>query len=284
MLLASILIFVSGGQLTVLLAGSIDLSVGPLIGLVVVIMSFFASSGHGLPGLLLGAAVSLVVGVLVGLVNVIGIRLVRLPPVIATLVVYIFLQGLALVLRPNPSGYIDTASIRLLDAKIGAFPVVALVSVAALLACQWLLRHSRQGVELRAVGSAESRARRMGARVGVTIATAHVVCSVFAVLAGLVLTSVVGVGQAGLGIQYTLTSVTAAVLGGASIFGGRGSYLGALVGALLIQEIIAATSFLGLGAAWQEWLPGLLILAGAGLFSRTRGQAGFLTGAGVDPG
>ena len=159
-----------------------------------------------------------------------------------------------------------------------------LISAAALLACQWLLRRSRLGVELRAVGSAEPRARRMGARVERTFVTAHIACSVFAVLAGLLLTSVVGVGQAGLGVEYTLTSITAAVLGGASIFGGRGSYLGALIGALLIQEIIAALGFLGLGAAWQEWLPGLLILAGAALFSGARGKRGSLAGAGVTPG
>jgi ribose transport system ATP-binding protein len=116
----------------------------------------------------------------------------------------------------------------------------------------------------------------MGARVRTTIVSAHVACSVFAVLAGIALTSLVGVGQAGLGTDYTLTSITAAVLGGASIYGGRGSYLGAIVGAFLIQEIVAATSFLGLGEAWQEWLPGLLILAGAGLFSRARGRAGGL--------
>jgi ribose transport system ATP-binding protein len=247
-------------------------------------MSFFASSGHGVVGLLEGTGVSLVAGVLVALVNVVGIRLVRLPAVIATLVVYIFLQGLSLVLRPTPKGYIDTSTINLLQAKIGPVPVVALLALAALTVCQWLMRHSQIGVELRAVGSEESRARRLGARVERSFVTAHVTCSVCAVIAGLVLTSLVGVGQSGLGIQYTLTSITAAVLGGASIFGGRGSYLGALVGAVLIQEIISASSFLGLAEAWQEWLPGLLILAGAGLFSRARGRAASFANAGVAPG
>jgi ribose transport system ATP-binding protein len=284
MVLASILAFAAGGQLTVLLVGSIDLSVGPLMGLVVVIMSFFASSGHGVTGFLAGAGVSVLAGVLVALVNVIGIRLVRLPAVIATLVVYIFLQGLGLVLRPTPRGYIDTSTINLLQAKVGAVPVVMLLAVAALVVCQWLMRHSRIGVELRAVGSEESRAQRLGARVQTSFVVAHIMCSLFAVLAGLVLTSLIGVGQAGLGIQYTLTSITAAVLGGASIFGGRGSYLGALVGAVLIQEIITATSFLGLPAAWQEWLPGLLILAGAGLFSRARSRGASFAAAGVAPG
>ena len=61
------------------------------------------------------------------------------------------------------------------------------------------------------------------------------------------------------------------VLGGASIFGGRGSFIGALLGAVLIQEIVTATAFLRLGTAWQYWLPGVLVLVAAGLFSRARG-------------
>ncbi|MFY9739350.1 MAG: hypothetical protein WAK11_09915, partial [Candidatus Cybelea sp.] len=73
--------------------------------------------------------------------------------------------------------------------------------------------------------------------------------------------------------NYSLQSISAVVLGGASIFGGRGSFLGALAGAVLIQEITTASGFLGLGTAWQYWLPGLLILFAAGMYSRTRASA-----------
>lgn len=272
LLLASILILASVGQLTVLLAGSIDLSVGPLIGLTVVLMSFFATNNHGATGFLEGTAVALIAGAAVGLVNALGVRLVKLPAVISTLVMYIFLQGLALVLRPTPNGYIDSSTTKLITTKIGVFPIVMILAVVVSLVFERLLRRNRLGVELRAVGSSEVRAVRLGARITGTIIWAHVICSLLAVLAGLVLSSLVGVGQSGLGSQYTLTSITAVVLGGASIFGGRGSYLGALLGAFLIQEIISATSFLGLETAWQQWLPGLLILAGAALFSRARNR------------
>lgn len=272
LLLASILILTSAGQLTVLLAGSIDLSVGPLIGLTVVLMSFFATNNHGLPGLIEGTLVALVAGIAVGVANALGVRFVKLPAVISTLVMYIFLQGLALVLRPTPNGYLDSSTTKLLTTKFGVFPAVMILAVVISLVFERLLRRSRLGVELRAVGSSEVRAVRLGARINATIIWAHVVCSLLAVLAGLVLSSLVGVGQSGLGSQYTLTSITAVVLGGASIFGGRGSYLGALLGAFLIQEIISATSFLGLETAWQQWLPGILILAGAALFSRARSR------------
>jgi len=90
---------------------------------------------------------------------------------------------------------------------------------------------------------------------------------------GLLLSAQVGIGDPAVGVNYSLQSISAVVLGGASIFGGRGSFLGALAGAVLIQEITSATGFLGLGTAWQYWLPGLLILVAAGMYSRTRVSA-----------
>ena len=133
------------------------------------------------------------------------------------------------------------------------------------------LRRSGWGLELRAVGSDEVRAHRLGARVLRTRLLAYVLCSSFAVLGGVMLASQVHIGDASLGTAYSLTSITAVVLGGASIFGGRGSFIGAMLGAILLQEIITSSTFLGLGTAWQYWLPGILILLGAGAYSRARG-------------
>jgi ribose transport system ATP-binding protein len=281
LLLASVLAFAAAGQLIVLLVASIDLSVGPLIGLVVVLLSFFATRGRGLGGLAVGVAVCVGVAVGVGLLNGLLVRLVRLPSVIATLVTFIALQGMSLLLRPHPAGFIDPTVTQWLRQRVSVVPVAAIAVLVVCLAGEWLLRRTAAGRELRAVGSDETRARRLGARVNGTVVVAHVLCSLLAVPAGIMLASVVGVGQASLGADYTLTSITAVVLGGASIFGGRGSFVGALLGALLIQEIVTATTFLGLAQAWQEWLPGLLILLGAGLYSRvrTRGTEPALAGA-----
>lgn len=277
--LASILAVVALGQLVVLLVGSLDLSVGPLIGLTVVVLSFFATDGRGMGGLAVGVAVALAVGVAVGLANGLLIRLAHLPPVIATLVTFIFLQGLALLLRPEPGGYIDASVMQALTNRIATIPWTFAAVVVLAVVAERALRRSGWGLELRAVGSSEPRARRLGARPAATVILAHIVCALAAVLAGVVLTALIGVGQASLGTQYTLSSIAAVVLGGASIFGGRGSFIGALLGAVLVQEIISATSFLGLGEEWQQWLPGLLILAGAGLYSRVRVSSAGGTGS-----
>jgi ribose transport system ATP-binding protein len=282
LLLTAVLSFVAFGQLTVLLAASIDLSVGPLVGLAVVVMSFFATGGAGAGGLALGVLACAVLGLLVGVINGVGVRLVGLPPVIATLVSFIVLQGLALLLRPTPDGYIDSSVIKALQTKFGPVPAAMIVVLVLCLLLERILRATDLGRRLRAVGSDEDRARRVGVPVDVVVVLAHVVCAVLAAVGGIVLTSLIGVGQAGIGSQYTLTSIAAVVLGGASIFGGRGSYVGALLGALLLQTIVSATSFLNLAQAWQQWLPGLLVLGGAAIFSGARRRAAHLASTGQE--
>jgi len=267
--LGSILIFAAMGQLFVLLGASLDLSVGPLIGLTVVVLSFFATPGAGYGGLALGVLVAAAVGVAVGAANTFLIRTLRIGPVISTLVTYIALQGVSLLLRPQPAGSLDQNVTAGIQQAFGPIPVVFVVAVVVALLAERLLRSPR-GRELRAVGSDEVRAFRVGARVGPTLLAAHVLCSLFAVAAGVLLASQVGIGDPSLGTDYTLTTLAAAVLGGASIFGGRGSFVGALLGALLLQEVINTTTFLGLPQAWQEYLPGLLIVLGAGIYSRVR--------------
>lgn len=279
--LAAASILVAFGQLVALVAGSFDLSVGPLMGLTVVIVSFFATAGAGYGGLALGGLVALGVGAGVGALNATLIRSVRLGPVIATLVTYTALQGVSLLLRPQPAGSLDFSVTGGIETSFGALPLVFLVVVAIAIGAEFWLRRRHGGRTLRAVGSDEVRAFRVGAPVGRTLLLAQVVCSLFAVAAGILLAAQVGIGDPSLGTDYTLTSLAAAVLGGASIFGGRGSFVGALLGALLLQEITTATNFLGLAQAWQQWLPGALILLGAAVYSKMRAARAAQAGAAI---
>jgi ribose transport system ATP-binding protein len=271
--LASALAFVSIGQLTVLLTGGIDLSVGSLTGLVVVILSFFVTEGQGTGALILGFSIAIGVAVLVGFVNGFLIRIVGLSAVVTTLATFIALQGVSLALRSVPDGYYRTEVVRTIAKKFGAIPAAFIIVFVVVIVCEILLRKSRFGMELRAIGSNETAAYRLGARVNRSVILAYVLCSFFAALGGILLSAQVGIGDPAVGQNYTLQSISAVVLGGASIFGGRGSFLGALAGVVLIQEITATTGFLGLGTAWQYWLPGLLILLATAMYSRTRGVA-----------
>jgi ribose transport system ATP-binding protein len=268
--LASALAFVSTGQLIVLLTGGIDLSVGPLTGLVVVILSFFAGEESGPWFFVLGIGVALAVAAFIGFLNGFLIRIVKLSPLITTLAMFIALQGVSLMLRSTPDGFFRRSIMQTLTTHIGALPVAFIVVLVTAILLELALRRTRFGMEIRAIGSNEVAAYRLGAQVNRSCILAYMLCSFFAALGGVLLSAQIGVGDPTVGQNYTLQSISAVVLGGASIFGGRGSFLGALAGVILVQEITATTGFLGLGTAWQYWLPGILILAATAMYSRTR--------------
>jgi ribose transport system ATP-binding protein len=114
----------------------------------------------------------------------------------------------------------------------------------------------------------EASAAKIGIRTSWVIVGPFLASSLLTVLGGVMVMSQLGIGDPNQGVEYTLGSVAAVVLGGASLFGGRGSFLGVLFGALLIQEVNSATTFLGLSQAWQYWFIGLLTLCAVAVYSQ----------------
>jgi ribose transport system ATP-binding protein len=282
LLLASALAFVSMGQLVIIMTGNFDLSVGPLMGLMTVVVSFFWGFGQGTGDLLLGILLAIATGVAVGLVNGLLVRAGRLNSVLATISTFIVIQGIALQLRPQEAGELRTSITAAINTDVGWMPVALIAAIVIAVLAEVVLRRSRFGLQLRAVGSDETRAHRLGARTTPTIIAAFVVCALFAAAAGIMLAGQIGVGDGDptLSSNYTLQSIAAVVLGGASIFGGRGSFIGALLGAILLTEVVAAVPFLQIALSWNDWTPGILILVGAGIFSRARGGRSALLGTG----
>ena len=215
--------FISLGQLVVLLAGGIDLSVGPLTGFAVVVASFFVNDGSSVGSIVGGFALSLLAAAAVGVTNWFLTRQARITPVIATLTTYMGLQGVSLLLRPIPDGLLNSDVTAAISSQIGFVPTAFIVCVLLVALLEYGLRRSRWGLALRAVGSNEANARRVGVNVGLTFFGAFVLCSLLTYLGGVMLMAQIGVGDPTAGVNYTLASITAVVLGGASLFGGRGS-------------------------------------------------------------
>jgi ribose transport system ATP-binding protein len=180
------------------------------------------------------------------------------------------IRGMALLLREIPDGLINSDVTDIISTRIGFVPVAFLVAAALAIAMEIVVHRTRWGLSLRAVGSNEANARKIGVRVEFTIFSAYVTCALFTWLGGVMLMAQIGVGDPTAGVTYTLMSITAVVLGGASLFGGRGSFIGALFGAALIQQAFNVTTFLRLTPAWQYWLLGLLTVIAATLYSRLR--------------
>ena len=270
LLLCATLAFIGFGQLCVVLTGAIDLSVGPLAGFIVVVLSFFLPEHASLGLVIAGLAIVLLVGVSVGSVNSLLVQFGNFTSVAATLGTYIVIRGASAFLRPEPSGSIGASATAFIQAHLGALPAAFFIVLAVAIALDIALRHSRWGLSLRAVGSDSAAARRIGVRTTWAIVGAFVLCSVFSALGGIMVTAQVGIGDPNQGIEYTLSSIAAVVLGGASLFGGRGSFVGVLLGAALIGEVNTATTFIGLSEAWQYWFMGILTLAAVAIYSQTR--------------
>jgi ribose transport system ATP-binding protein len=268
LLLSTALILVSIGQLVVLLTAGLDLSVGPMMGLGLVIVTGFATDSGGTGGFLVGLGLAIAAGIGVGMINGGLIQFAKITPLIATLATYIGVQGIALLINPIPSGLFAASATETLSKTVAGIPIVFIACVVLALLAEFTLRRGRLGLALRAVGSNEAAAHRMGVNVGLARISAYVIAGVFAALAAVMLAVQIGTGDATAGQSYTLQSVSAVVLGGASIYGGRGSFLGTVLGALLLTEMINAITFLELREAWQYWFPGVVILIAGAVFAR----------------
>jgi ribose transport system ATP-binding protein len=257
------LAIVAIAQMNVLMMGGFDVSVGALMTLTVVVASHgLLTTGASWPILLAGSLALLGIGVLVGLTNAFLIRKIGLPSIIATLATLSVLQGISLQLRPEPGGEVSYEVLDALNTSVDFMPFAFIgVVVLAVVADLWLYRTSG-GLATRAVGLDENSARRIGIAAGRINWRAYVLASVLAVVAGFFLAAQVGIGDARVGASYALTSIAAAVLGGASLAGGKGSFIGAVVGALFLSLIINILPLPNILPGFlQEWSGGLGFIA-----------------------
>jgi ribose transport system ATP-binding protein len=266
----AVLGFAAMAQQVIMITGGIDLSVGPLMTFLLVMGSFILVPDQAPILLLLGLVLLLLIAGMVGVFNWVP-SLFGVPSFLVTLVTFTALQGLSFLLRPTYGGSFDGGLLLLLKSSIGWLPWAAVAAVAVGVGLEFALRRTAWGAQLRAIGSGERAAHDVGIRVRWVRLGAHLTASILVFLAALLLMAQVGSGDATVGSTYTLAGITAAVLGGASIFGGRGAFIGALAGALLLQQITTTTVFLGIGNAWQFFLLGGLTLAAAGFYSKVRG-------------
>jgi ribose transport system ATP-binding protein len=263
--------FIALGQTVALLIGGIDLSVGPLAGFLVVIGSFFLNADKAVPVMLLGLVVMWLAAAGTGAINGSLIRFAKFTPVAATLAAYIALQGLSFLLRDSPGGTIASSVTGLIKTKVGPVPIVFVLLVIVAFVMEYVLRYRTWGLRIRAVGSNEESARRVGVRIDRTVILAYVACSSFVFLGSVILLAQLGIGDPTQGVGYTLSSITAVVLGGTSLLGGRGTFVGTLLGAGLIVQVLNATVFLNLSQSWQYFFQGALIVAAAVIYSQVRG-------------
>jgi ribose transport system permease protein len=270
------LALVAIGQTFVVASRGLDLSVGSTVSLVAVVAaSLFAPLGT-VPAL----AVAVVAGLAVGLVN--GLAVARgLEPFLVTLASLSVVQGIAFVIRETPGGDVPDSITGLAGYWGGTFPrALPLVLAVALLAAA-LLGLTRAGRHLLAVGGDREVARLTGVRVERTLVWPYVLSAACAALAGVFLVARTRTGDPLVGESLPLDSLTAVVLGGTALAGGRATVLGSLAGALALGVLSNLLNFADVSDYWQTPVKGAILVAavlvptlvGAAVRRRARARA-----------
>ena len=269
----SILAFLSSAQLATVLVGAIDLSIGPLAGLCVVLASFLAPDGVAAGPLAGGLIIILVFTVGFGLLQGLLITSLRLPAIVVTIATFIGLQGVSLLLRPVAAGTIDDAVSDAAQFPIWFLPAGLVLTLVMVAGAEWLLYRTAFGRSFRAVGSSPLASHRLGINSQRLTWLAFAISGLLTGIGGLMLAGQVGIGSPSTGSDYTLMSITVVVLGGASVAGGRGSFVSTLLGAALVQATSSASSYINANSSVHYTVIGTLTVLAAIFFSVARRRA-----------
>lgn len=266
---AAPLAILAAGQVYVLVSGGFDLSVGSLISLTVIGASILLNGDP--EGTWWVISVMLAGGALVGLINGLVVCYLRVPSIIATLGMMITLSGIALTWSGgSPRGYLPDTFRFFGRYLIRDVPMVKIIPVALLVlvvvgaVLWWFMHRTNYGKQLPAVGDNPNAARLAGVQVERVRIMAFVISSVSAVIAGILLGGFAGVSTS-VGVGFELQAITAAVLGGALLLGGRGSVGATIAGALTLQAIFTLLNILGLPKPTRDVVQGVILISAVAL-------------------
>ncbi|HXV43285.1 MAG TPA: ABC transporter permease, partial [Anaerolineae bacterium] len=259
----SILAIVALGQTMVIITRGIDLSVGSMIGLVAMMVSFVVKADPAFSpvlAVLLGMALGCVLGSFNGLLISVG----GVPPIIATLgtlsiyrgAVFLYSEGTYINAHEFSPGFKQLAK----AAPLG-LPNLVIFAIVVALIVYYFLNYTRLGRDIYAVGSNPTAAQVAGIRVQRTIFMVYLLSGLLCGLAGVLWASRFESAQTNTALGFELQTVAASVVGGVNIFGGSGTVSGVLLGALLLGIINNALTLVRISPFWQLAAQGLLILA-----------------------
>ncbi|MDD9733320.1 ABC transporter permease [Mameliella sp. AT18] len=255
------------GQTFVILVASIDLSVASLISATAVLASVVMD---GSPAMILPAILAAIaLGGLVGLTNGLVVSGLKVNPLIATLGMSLIIQGCLSAFVSNFAGEVPAAFQMFAYGELGPFPV-ALLFLGLLAVMAWaVLRFTKFGSDIYAVGGNEEAARFAGIKTGRVVILSHVICSICASIAGLYLASRLRSGAPWIGSDgvYDLESIAVVVIGGTVLAGGRGGVWGTMAGMLIFSLIDSVFNIAGVDSFAKQVLRGIIIVAAVAFYA-----------------
>ena len=255
---ASFIIVMAAGMTFVITSAGIDLSVGSAAALVTVV-AFGLIKGGMNPAL--GVLVMFALGAFLGGLTGVLIAVVRIPPFIATLGMMAALRGLALVHSAGEMHFGLPASLTWIgQGSIAGVPAPVVISLVFAALAARLFNHSRFGLHVRAVGGNREAARLAGVPVNRVEVMVYVLMGLATALGGLIMMTRIDSTQATIGTAMEIHVISAVIIGGTSLFGGRGTIYGAVMGALLLSMMTNALVIAGVDYFWQLVAMGSIVL------------------------
>jgi ribose/xylose/arabinose/galactoside ABC-type transport system permease subunit len=263
------------GQVFVLISGGggIDLSVGSTLAFSAIVGAGLIRNS-GLP-VWAGLLITLLTGIAVGAFNGIVITKIKISPLITTLAVQTAVRGLVMIYTGGadvtnmPKAYTDIVS-----KGIGSISWSVIITFVIFFLTMIILRYTKYGRELYAVGGNEYAANVSGINVTKIRIIAYTACGMLASVAGIITTARLYTAGPRAGTGMELTAISAAVIGGTSLAGGKGNVSGAVLGVIFLQIIDNTTNLMAIPAAYVSALKGAIIL-GAAILDRIRSSDKF---------
>jgi len=254
------------GMTFVILTRGIDLSVGSTLGIAVVLFAGFMDS-HGMATAI---PAGFAAAALAGLVNGIGIAYGGIPAFIMTLGMLSFVRGLAFIYTGGtPIPILSESFYTFGNGYVAGLPIPALVLIAVLAVSGFVLGLTPFGRSIYAIGSNEDAARLSGVPVRMYKVLVYVIAGLLSGLAGLVYASQLSIGTPIAGQGYELDAIAAVVVGGTSLFGGKGSVAGTFLGTLIIGVLANILNLTAVDPFVQQLFKGALIIVAVFIMSRS---------------
>ena len=276
---ATIPLMLALGQTFVIISGGIDLSVGFIMGLASVVLAktiAWVAGGDIGPGLLLafGLLAGFTVSLLPGAVNGVLIARLGVPPFIGTLGMYGVARGVGFLTADATTVPVDNSWLfEIGNGKLAGIPVPIIVVVVLTLVMHYLLSQTRFGQYTYAIGGNRQAAIRAGIKVRRHVAMIYILAAGCAGIAGILFAARFSAGAPQGGEAMLLDSIAAVVIGGASLFGGSGTIVGTVIGALIIAVIQYGLVFINVEPFWQFVAVGAVIIVSV-LIDQSRSRLG----------
>lgn len=254
------------GMTFVILTKGIDLSVGSLLGISVVLYAGLLENYS----MAVAIPVGLAAATLAGLVNGIGVAWARIPPFIMTLGMLSFARGLAFIYTGGtPIPILNESFYSLGNGYVAGIPIPSLILLAVLAVSAIILSLTAFGRSVYGIGSNEEAARLSGVPVKLYKVIVYAISGLVSGLAGLVYASQLSIGTPIAGQGYELDAIAAVVVGGTSLFGGKGTVAGTFIGTLIIGVLANILNLTGVDPYVQQLFKGALIVIAVYVMSRT---------------